>query len=75
MKIDKLKFTKWLEDLFDVGLGKVEVKGSDVESVTDVSNVAQSQGQVSHILHATVRGAHTRREVEVTVDHQHVRYT
>ena len=32
MKIDKLKFTKWLKYLFDVGLGEVEMERADVES-------------------------------------------
>lgn len=31
VKIDKLKFTKWLEDLLDVRLREIEVEGSDVK--------------------------------------------
>jgi hypothetical protein len=30
VKIDKFKFTKWFENLFDIRLCKVEMQGSDV---------------------------------------------
>ena len=31
VEIDKLKFTKWFEDLFDIGLAEVEVERPNVE--------------------------------------------